>query len=175
MDETSPVAVAARMLPPLTSLNRPFWTAGAHAELRILRCRSCRRWIHPPATPCPDCGGADLDAEPVSGQGTVFTYTVNWHPFNPTVPVPIVIAIVELPEQDGLRFTTNIVDCVRMTSGSAYRSRFASKGTATCGYRSSHPSAAPDRTRNRSHDPKFRRRSSSADDRGPLHRAIRGP
>lgn len=111
MDETSPVAVAPRMLPPLTSLNRAFWTAGAHAELRILRCQSCRRWIHPAAAPCPGCGGEDLESEPVSGQGTVFTYTVNWHPFNPTVPVPIVIAIVELPEQDGLRFTTNIVDC----------------------------------------------------------------
>jgi uncharacterized OB-fold protein len=46
----------------------------------------------------------------VSGQGEVFTYTVNWHPFNPAVPVPIVIAMVELPE-GGVRFTTNIVDC----------------------------------------------------------------
>ncbi len=53
----------------------------------------------------------DLVPEPVSGKGTVFTYTVNWHPFNPEVPVPILIAIVELPEQEGLRFTTNIVGC----------------------------------------------------------------
>jgi uncharacterized OB-fold protein len=27
------------------------------------------------------------------------------------VPVPILLAIVELPEQKGLRFTTNIVNC----------------------------------------------------------------
>jgi uncharacterized OB-fold protein len=47
----------------------------------------------------------------VSGRGTVFTYTVNYQPFNPGVPVPYVIAIVELEEQDDLRIATNIVDC----------------------------------------------------------------
>jgi len=47
----------------------------------------------------------------VSGKGTVFTFTVNRHAFNPTVPVPYVIAIVELVEQADLRFMTNIVDC----------------------------------------------------------------
>ena len=33
------------------------------------------------------------------------------YPFNPEVPVPYVIAIVELVEQEGLRFTTDIVNC----------------------------------------------------------------
>ena len=47
----------------------------------------------------------------MSGRGTVFTYTVNHQPFNPAVPVPYVIAIVELEEQAGLRIATNIVDC----------------------------------------------------------------
>ena len=47
----------------------------------------------------------------MSGRGTVFTYTVNYQPFNPAVPVPYVIAIVELEEQSDLRIATNIVDC----------------------------------------------------------------
>jgi len=67
-------------------------------------------WVHPPAADCPDCGGA-LAARPVSGHGAVFTYTVNHQPFNPTVPIPYVIAIVELAEQADLRIATNIVDC----------------------------------------------------------------
>jgi hypothetical protein len=41
----------------------------------------------------------------------VFTFTVNHHRFNPSVPVPYVIAIVELEEQPGLRFTTDLIDC----------------------------------------------------------------
>jgi hypothetical protein len=41
----------------------------------------------------------------------VFTYTVNWHAYNPAVPVPYVIAIIELVEQQDLRLAANIVDC----------------------------------------------------------------
>jgi uncharacterized OB-fold protein len=47
----------------------------------------------------------------VSGRGAVFTYTVNHHPFTPDVPVPYVIAIVRLEEQDDLRVVANIVGC----------------------------------------------------------------
>jgi uncharacterized OB-fold protein len=47
----------------------------------------------------------------VSGRGTVFSYTVNHQPFNAAVPVPYVIAIVRLDEQDDLRIATNIVGC----------------------------------------------------------------
>ncbi len=50
-------------------------------------------------------------AEPVSGHGTVLTYTVNVQRYNPEVPTPYVIAVVELAEQQGLRLVTNIVDC----------------------------------------------------------------
>ena len=50
-------------------------------------------------------------AKPVSGQGTVFTYTVNYHPYNPEIPTPYVIALVELAEQSDLRVAANIVDC----------------------------------------------------------------
>jgi uncharacterized OB-fold protein len=111
MAESTSLPVSARILPPLNDLNRPFWTGGARGELLILRCPACRYWVHPPASPCPGCGSDGLVPEAVSGKGTVFTYTVNWHPFNPEVPVPVLIAIVELPEQEGLRFTTNIVGC----------------------------------------------------------------
>ena len=44
-------------------------------------------------------------------QGTVFTHTTNEHPYNPAVPVPYNISIVELADQEGLRFTTNVVEC----------------------------------------------------------------
>lgn len=100
----------ARILTPLTAENRSFWTGGERNELLILRCASCRRWTHPPAARCEECDGV-LVAEAVSGRGTVFTFTINHQPYNPAVPVPYAIAIVELAEQAGLRFTTNIVNC----------------------------------------------------------------
>jgi uncharacterized OB-fold protein len=39
----------------------------------------------------------------------VHTYTINHQAFMPGPELPYVIAIVELPEQPGLRLTTNIV------------------------------------------------------------------
>ncbi len=98
------------MLPALTPQNRAFWTGGSSGQLRVQRCVTCRRWTHPPAELCGACGGS-LHAEPVSGRGTVFTFTVNEHRFHPEVPAPNVIAIVQLDEQPDLRIVTNLVDC----------------------------------------------------------------
>jgi uncharacterized OB-fold protein len=82
----------------------------ADERLMVHQCTQCALWVSPAAADCPDCGGA-LVAKPVSGRGTVYTYTVNHQPFNPAVPVPYVIAIVALDEQDDLRVAANIVDC----------------------------------------------------------------
>jgi uncharacterized OB-fold protein len=108
-DDATP-AVPVRMLPGLDDHNRAFWTGGTNGQLKITRCTQCGLWTSPPAADCPDCGAA-LVARPVSGRGTVFTYTVNYQPFNPSVPVPYVIAIIELDEQSDLRIAANIVDC----------------------------------------------------------------
>ena len=99
-----------RILPTLDKHNRAFWTRGGGGALVLGRCTECHRWACPPAADCPDCGGA-LESCPVSGRGTVFTYTVNHQPFHPAVPVPYAIAIVELEEQSDLRLATNIVEC----------------------------------------------------------------
>lgn len=45
----------------------------------------------------------------VSGRGTVLTYTVNHQPWRADLKDPYVVAIVELADQQGLRFVTNIV------------------------------------------------------------------
>lgn len=104
-----------RKLPLLTPENRPFWTGGADGRLMICHCRSCGQPFHPPGPVCPLCGhgGGDIDAveyRPVSGKGTVISYTINHQPWTPGLEVPLVIAVVGLVERDGLRFVTNIVD-----------------------------------------------------------------
>jgi uncharacterized protein len=110
MADAAPPAVPGRMLPKIHEHNRAFWTGGANGQLMISWCTRCVFWVPPPAADCPGCGGA-LEARPVSGRGTVFTYTVNYQPFNPDVPVPYVIAIIELDEQADLRIASNIVEC----------------------------------------------------------------
>jgi uncharacterized OB-fold protein len=98
------------MPPPVTDVNRPFWTSGPDGPLQVQFCEACDRWVFPAAATCPACSGMPVWRR-VSGAGTVFTFTVNRHPYHPDVPVPYVIAIVDLVEQEGLRFTTNVVAC----------------------------------------------------------------
>jgi uncharacterized OB-fold protein len=100
-----------RILPLVNARNEHFWRGGEHGELRILRCRACGYWNHPPTPICPRCHGKDLAPEATSGRATVHTFTINHQPWYPGLRVPFVLAVVELPEQDGLRLTTNIVGC----------------------------------------------------------------
>jgi uncharacterized OB-fold protein len=98
-------------LPEVTELTRAFWEGGARGELRIMRCLTCGRWFHPPAPVCPMCLSSDVAAEPVSGRATVAAFTINHQQWAPGLPVPYVVAIVELDEQTDVRLTTRLVGC----------------------------------------------------------------
>jgi uncharacterized OB-fold protein len=52
-----------------------------------------------------------VEPEAASGRAVVFSYTFNHQPWVPAPDHPYPIAIVELPEQEGLRLTTNLVNC----------------------------------------------------------------
>lgn len=98
-----------RKLPQLTPDNRAFWQGGREGRLLMHACNACQRFFHPPAPVCPRCGSTQVGPKPVSGLGTVVTYTVNHQAWAPGLEVPFVVAIVELAEQPGLRFVTNVV------------------------------------------------------------------
>lgn len=92
-------AGSGRKLPKLTPETGFFWTSGADGKLRIQRCGACRHWQHPPFPRCTVCGSEDVSPQPVSGRGRVATYTINYEPWHPGLPVPFVFAAVELEEQ----------------------------------------------------------------------------
>jgi uncharacterized protein len=98
-----------RVLPALDETNKDFWTSGLDGQLRICRCKDCGTWNQPPGPLCRNCLSSSVVGEPVSGRGTVLTYSVNRHQWGAEPTPPYVVAIVELPEQEGLRLTTNIV------------------------------------------------------------------
>jgi uncharacterized protein len=105
------MSTATPPLPRLTPESSWFWTAGARGVLEMLRCEKCRRWLHPPAPYCANCGSSSVAPSPTRGRGIVFTFTVNHQPFVEAIPTPYVVAIVELDEQSGLQLTTRIVGC----------------------------------------------------------------
>jgi uncharacterized OB-fold protein len=99
-----------RVAPPLTERTAPFWTSGADGLLRIRRCDDCGHYQHPPQPVCPACHCASLSWQPVSGRGSVWSWTVNRYQWIPSMPPPYVVAEIELAEQPGLRLLTNLVD-----------------------------------------------------------------
>ena len=98
-----------RPLPRITPESGFFWTSGADGVLRLLQCGSCGRYAHPPVPQCRECGGP-LEPQPVSGRGTVFSYTISHQQLLPALDVPYVIAVVALDEQDDVHLTTNLLD-----------------------------------------------------------------
>jgi uncharacterized OB-fold protein len=87
------------MLPLVTPDTAFFWDGTAVGELRIQRCAACGALRHPPGPMCPACGEASDGSYTVAaGTGEVFSYVVHHHPPVPGKRLPMVVALVQLPE-----------------------------------------------------------------------------
>jgi uncharacterized OB-fold protein/acyl dehydratase len=97
---------AAGSAVPVTEVLRPmisrdtafFWAGTAAGELRIQRCGGCGVLRHPPGPMCPACGAARPEYQVAAGTGEVYSYVVHHHPPVPGKELPIVVALVALPE-----------------------------------------------------------------------------
>lgn len=93
-------------------LTRFFWDGCREGRLMILRC-GCGHYVHWPRPVCPRCLSAELAPSEVSGRGTLYSFTVTVQAFHPFYAdkLPLLVAVVELVEQEGLRMVTNVVGC----------------------------------------------------------------
>jgi hypothetical protein len=83
-------------------------------KLLVNRCQDCGYWIYPERPICPECWSFNVRAEEVSGKGTVYMFTLLHQ--GPPIPgvdfsTPHPIAGIELPEREGLRYLSTIVNC----------------------------------------------------------------
>ena len=99
-----------RPLPEPTPVTRPFWDGLAQGKVRIQQCEDCGAWVFYPRNRCNRCLSEHLRWEEVSGEGTLYTFTVARQPTSPHFvdDVPQLIAVVELDQ--GVRLTTNLVN-----------------------------------------------------------------
>jgi uncharacterized OB-fold protein len=87
------------MRPLVTPDTAFFWAGTAAGELRIQRCPACGALRHPPGPMCPACGQpGDGGYVVAAGTGEVFSYVVHHHPPVPGKKLPMVVALVQLPE-----------------------------------------------------------------------------
>lgn len=99
-------------LPTPTPDDQAYWDFIGKRELRIQRCAECRRFRHPPMPNCPHCRSSRFEWEPVSGRGSVFTYTIIRHATHPALKnaLPFNVAVVMLDDADDVRIVSNVVD-----------------------------------------------------------------
>lgn len=90
----------------------PFWQAAAAHRLVAPRCGSCRRFRMPPGPFCPHCRSQKLEWPELSGDGVIYSYTIVSVPITPEMAesVPYVPAVISLPDADGVRLISNVVD-----------------------------------------------------------------
>lgn len=95
-------------LPHPTPISQPWWEALKAHELHLQRCDQ-GHWFFFPRQHCPVCGSRQVAWHPVSGQGTLYSFTVARVPTLPefTDEMPQLLAVVELDE--GPRLNTTLV------------------------------------------------------------------
>jgi uncharacterized OB-fold protein len=106
-------------LPDLTEpLTGPFWEHAQRGVLAIPK-TSDGRWHRYPKT-------TDVEWVPVSGRGTVFSWTEVHQVFLPAFAdqVPYLTGLVELEEDPSIRLATRFVDCGEIEIGQAVEVTF---------------------------------------------------
>ncbi len=92
----------------------PFWSATAEHVLTVARCANCGQFAMPPDVVCPHCRSGDprFEFTPVSGRGTVRSWTVVRQAFLPGFEedLPFVLVDVELVEQKELRLIGRLLN-----------------------------------------------------------------
>jgi len=96
-------------LPAVDDLSRPFWEAAKQHRLVIQQCGQCGYFNHPPRPVCDACLSQQLAFTPVSGKGTIYTFSVMYQPniagFEDQIPYLNIL--VELDEQPRLFVVSN--------------------------------------------------------------------
>lgn len=81
----------------VTPESRPFWDGLGRGEIVVTWCDACDRQVWPPRDRCPVCLGAPVGTRTLSGEGTLYSFTVV-HRADPAFAgaVPYVVAYVSL-------------------------------------------------------------------------------
>jgi len=102
---------AERPVPHPDAMTEPYWAGARARQLLMPCCSDCGKYHFYPRSLCPYCASASLEWKPVSGAGTLYSYTVvNRAPSPAFAPeVPYIVGIIALDE--GPHLMSNVVGC----------------------------------------------------------------
>jgi uncharacterized OB-fold protein len=97
-------------IPVADELSQAFWDAARERRLVAQRCAECGYYNHPPRPTCDRCSSQSLQFAPLSGRGTIYTYTVMHQPnvAGFEEEIPYVNIVVQLDEQPMLFMVSNL-------------------------------------------------------------------
>jgi len=100
----------SRPLPTPIPRTQPFWDGLRERKVRIQYSPSSDQWVFYPRSHAPLTLADDLEWREISGEGTLYTYTIARRPTAPDFAdeEPQIIAVVELAE--GPRLTSTLVN-----------------------------------------------------------------
>lgn len=106
LPEGLPIPAPAR-----DGLDREFYEALERGELVVQRCSQCRTWQWGPEWICHECHSFELQFEPVSGRGRIFSWERPWYPVHPVLgeKLPYLTVLVELPDAGNVRMVGNLL------------------------------------------------------------------
>jgi uncharacterized OB-fold protein len=123
---------AKKPIPVADDLTSPFWDAAKEHRLVVQRCGSCGYYNHPPRPYCDACIAQEMRFEPVSGRGTVYSFTV-MHQRDVAgfeEEAPFINIVVELAEQPRLLMVSNLAlsERAKVKIGAAVEVYFEERG-----------------------------------------------
>ena len=88
-----------RPLPTITQDNEEYWASTRAHATKLQRCNVCSKFWYYPGPVCHYCGAQDWTWTPVSGKGTIYSYSVleraKGNPFEGDVPITIILVRLE--------------------------------------------------------------------------------
>jgi uncharacterized OB-fold protein len=98
--------------PVVDTSSRAYWDGARAHRLVLAGCTDCGFLVHYPRARCPRCLSTSVEAREVSGRGRVASWTVTHRPPAPAFAddLPIVLVLVELDAQPGLRIAATMAE-----------------------------------------------------------------
>ena len=76
----------------------PMWESIEQGQMKLQRCRETGTFYYPPGPMCPETLNFDVEWAPISGEGTILSWTVFHRTYLPAYPAPHLVVAVQLEE-----------------------------------------------------------------------------
>ena len=94
---------AERPIPEPTTESRPYWDGLKGHRLLFQRCVTCQTLRHYPRPVCDNCFSSEYDWLEATGQGKVYSWTVNHHAFHHAFKNEVPFITVTVDMEEGVR------------------------------------------------------------------------